>query len=69
MFGGDLGGFVNSVGRHRNGNNFVVRFKLCNVPRKDALLHVAKEEPIHTFEQGDAFLSDQVFNFSEPGGL
>jgi hypothetical protein len=33
------------------------------MPRKDSVVHIAKKEPINTFEKRHAVIAENIFNF------
>jgi hypothetical protein len=69
MFRCDLSRLVNAIRRRLDDDDRVAGFQLLNMPRKNAILHVAKEESVHPFEQRYAFLTDQVFSLGKPRSL
>jgi hypothetical protein len=69
MFRSDLSRLVNAIRRGLNDNNSVAGLQFLDMSCKDTILHVAKEESVHSFEQRYAFLTVQVFRLGKPGSL
>jgi hypothetical protein len=61
--GSDRRRVIDAIGRDLEGDDGVLGLELFNMPRQDAVFHVAEKEGIDAFEEGDAIIANEVFNF------